>query len=58
MKNDEERTKNDHGIVTEMLRKHLDLVFSSSFSFFSLISVKISQYMMLDPSPQTPHAYL
>ena len=48
--------KIDHGNFTKALRKRLSLDFSSSFSFFSLISVKTSYKWCWTPSlqPFTP----
>ena len=42
--------------VTEAIWKCLDLIFSSSFSFFSLISLKCYQSKKLNPLPLPPHA--
>ena len=51
-----QRLKNDHEIdhknITKALQKRLSLDFSSSFSFFSLISVKTSYKWCWTPSPQ------
>ena len=51
---DEERWRMIMKSITEMLRKCYRSIFSSSFSFFSPISLWTSQYQVLSPSPQPP----